>query len=391
MPATRSGVRTRWLMRVTFGVIVALLAITQVVAYLQWDGAMASVDAIERNAFASLRLVNRMGLDVQRVRILIDRHIFEKSARSMQLLEDQIAATRADYAAAAVAYAPLATFPGEPEAWQQLTRDVVSSEQQSARPLELSRANRDDEAYQAMLAIEPTFDAVEADVSRLVAVNSTAATGAREHVESLLTGVLLLRSILGIALIAVTFVAGTWLTRRIERSELRQRAQANELETRNRELDAFAGRVAHDLRGPLNTVSLATSMLAERAPAEQATTTILRRGVAQMSLVEDLLGLARLGAPPPGAVARIGPLAESVAKDIVTGRGGRERHAAAGHRVRDAALQRWPPAPGAVEPRRERGEVSPPRCPAGDRGRRPRDRRRLLAHGLRQRRGHDAR
>jgi signal transduction histidine kinase len=69
------------------------------------------------------------------------------------------------------------------------------------------------------------------------------------------------------------------------------------LEARNRELDAFAGRVAHDIRGPLTSISLATTRLAATAPQERAVTEILGRGVMRMqSLVEDLLTLARVEA-----------------------------------------------------------------------------------------------
>jgi signal transduction histidine kinase len=67
------------------------------------------------------------------------------------------------------------------------------------------------------------------------------------------------------------------------------------LELRNRELDAFASRVAHDIRGPLTTISLATSHLAATAPKEARTTEVLRRGAQRMeALVDDLLTLARI-------------------------------------------------------------------------------------------------
>jgi len=54
------------------------------------------------------------------------------------------------------------------------------------------------------------------------------------------------------------------------------------LEERNRELDSFAGRVAHDIRGPLTTINLAASQLTECLAPEEGVTDILRRGVSRM-------------------------------------------------------------------------------------------------------------
>jgi signal transduction histidine kinase len=88
------------------------------------------------------------------------------------------------------------------------------------------------------------------------------------------------------------------------------------LEERNRELDAFAGRVAHDIRGPLTTISLATSALAVTAPQEERTADILRRGVKRMeALVDDLLTLARIESQARG---RCDPriVAQQVEEDV---------------------------------------------------------------------------
>ena len=52
---------------------------------------------------------------------------------------------------------------------------------------------------------------------------------------------------------------GIMLTRVLARNERQLRDKTHALEDKNRELDAFAGRVAHDLRGPLSAVSVASS------------------------------------------------------------------------------------------------------------------------------------
>ena len=72
---------------------------------------------------------------------------------------------------------------------------------------------------------------------------------------------------------------------------------ASRLEARNNELDAFAGRVAHDIRGGLATIALATTALAAKVSRDDRAMQILLRGTQSMeALVEDLLALARVEA-----------------------------------------------------------------------------------------------
>jgi signal transduction histidine kinase len=69
------------------------------------------------------------------------------------------------------------------------------------------------------------------------------------------------------------------------------------LEQRNHDLDAFAGRVAHDLRNPLNTLNLASLKLASQVPAADESVHILQRSVSRMdALINDMLLLSRAGA-----------------------------------------------------------------------------------------------
>ncbi len=80
-----------------------------------------------------------------------------------------------------------------------------------------------------------------------------------------------------------------------------RRAWTQELERANRELDAFSYSVSHDLRAPLRAVDGFTALLEEGARGrlgerEERHLARIREGVARMSeLIEDLLGLARIG------------------------------------------------------------------------------------------------
>ncbi len=168
-----------------------------------------------------------------------------------------------------------------------------------------------------LIAVEPAFEAVSRGVQTLVDLNQAAAAAARERAAKLEFDVLYVLLALAAAILLITLVVGRQLTRIIADNERRLGQQTIELQDKNRELDAFAGRVSHDLRGPLNTIHLAAALLAERVPGEAARTAIVQRGVAQMTrLVDDLLALSRAGGPTDGDVARPETVAASVEADL---------------------------------------------------------------------------
>ncbi|HEX3759848.1 MAG TPA: ATP-binding protein [Kofleriaceae bacterium] len=311
--------RTRAMLRAAFGGIAALLLVSQGLGYVQWRTAQRTVTTIQGNALAAVRLIGRMGFDFQRERILIDRHIFEHISPQMAAIERQIDAVKADYAAAAREYAPLVAFDGEAPVWFALAADVAIAERQAAAALRWSRTDRDTEAARVLTDAEPAFEAVERDVQRLIDLNQAAADRARTRAADMEAGVLHLGLSLAAAVLLITLLVGRRLTHIISDNERTLGQRTIELQNKNRELDAFAGRVSHDLRGPLNTISVATSILAERAPDQAGTTAILQRGVTRMTtLVDDLLALSRAGGPTEGAVARPDAVAATVAADLRT-------------------------------------------------------------------------
>ncbi len=316
MKQWRDGRRTRTMLWTAFGGIAALLVVSQILGYIQWSTAQDTVATIEGNALASVQLIGRMSFDFQRERVLTDRRIFEHESPQLAAIEQQIAAVKDDFAAAGREYAPLITFEGEAAAWSELTSDVENAERRAVAALQLSRAGQDKQAAQVLSAAEPAFEAVSRDVKALIDINQAAANRARWRAAQLEANVLHVLLALSAAILLITLVVGRRLTRVISDNE-RQLKQTIELQRKTRELDAFAGRVAHDLRGPLNTVSLAAALLVKRPPDEAATAAILQRGVTQMArLVDDLLALSRTGALPDGAVARPEAVAASVAADL---------------------------------------------------------------------------
>jgi signal transduction histidine kinase len=303
------------MLRMAFGGVAGLLLASQLIGYFQWRTTQGVVATIEGNALTSVQLIGRMGFDLLRERILIGRDILEHDPLQVVALERQIATVKDDYAAAAQAYMPLVSFDGEASAWGVLTADVAKAERQAGSAIELSRANRANEAAQLLRAAEPAFEAVSRDVKSSIDINRAAAERARRHAADLEDQVAQLRLILAAATLVITLLVGRRLTQIVSDNERRLGQQTIELHDKNRELDAFAGRVAHELRGPLNTISLAAEVLAEQLPA--GTTATMDRGVTRMStLVTDLLELSRAGGATRSAAVRADRVVASIAADL---------------------------------------------------------------------------
>ena len=288
-------VRRYHMLAVAFTSLAVLLTLIAGTSFVYTQSTLARIDDIANNSLVSVDLLQRMASDVYQEQRLIAAHIFEATPDRMTALERRIDAVKSDYAAAAREYAPLANYPGELDAWKRLREDFGRSEAPIAEALRLSRRNRDVEAHEVLRSVEPLLDDVSRDVSAAVAINRQHVHDARAAAHRLQRRSLFFHSLLWLAGIAFTITVGVFITRLVARSEERERQAFAVLEKRNQELDAFAGRVAHDFRAPLATVKLAASVL--RLPTGDLPKSIdaIERGITRMSaMIDDMLQLSKI-------------------------------------------------------------------------------------------------
>jgi len=309
--------RTKYVLAGAFSAIALLLVASQILTHLHAQAVESSIDLITNDAMVSIDLIGRMSVDLQREHILIGRHVDEHDPEAIARIERQIGDVRADFVRAADEYDRYPEFAGEAPLRSALRIDVAASDQLEDVALAFSRRNADADANASLAAAEPVFEVVSRDLANLRQLNREAAAETRAKVDNLQDQVTLVRLVLAIAIIGIIGVVGVLATRSISRTEQELHEKTLALETRNRELDAFSGRVSHDLRGPLNTIKLASSMLGEQRTVEKPTVAIMHRAVTQMTdLVNDLLQLSRAGAPPADAVAHTEPVAVALESDL---------------------------------------------------------------------------
>jgi signal transduction histidine kinase len=262
--------------------------------------------------------------DLDRVKLLADRHVIERDVGTMARLEDQVSRTEADLAAAIDSFESAPMLPAERAPWQELKAALGDVWPRLDEVLMLSRANDDENAYRALLVLEGDFDRADLGLGALFAINRQAADEGEARVASLQRNATASLQVLAIAGVALSGFLGGMVIRTLQ-------GRNERLQEVNRELDAFAGRVAHDLRAPLATATLATARLSRQSPsADQGKSfEALQRSFDRMTrLIEDLLAISRVESEEPRAVCdpaaaadelreQLGPRAQSDEVDLV--------------------------------------------------------------------------
>jgi signal transduction histidine kinase len=290
-------VRSAWTPHLwwAFFLIISGFVITGCVSLYVMQHTQHEIESIEGRAITGIQLVFQLSHDIEVKRRLFEAHIVENSPAGMAKVEQQIADADDKIARAAHDYEPTIFDEYERGLWEELQAEISAVTPQSNRILELSRQNKDEEARTLMKALDPGFDSVSQTMDALVRLNRTRAAeevGRARDLHRIATIVLL---VLTIGLTAFALIVARWVTQLIRQHENRMRAAMAQLEDQNRELDAFAGRVAHDLRGPLTAINLAAFSL-ERL-SESGASGVFRRAVRQMeAIIQDLLTLSRISA-----------------------------------------------------------------------------------------------
>ncbi len=310
----------------SFMVIVAAVLIGNTVSIYQIRASQAEVRFITRHAATNIELLARLSRALDQKRLLIEDHILEKQIGDMDRFEAQLEDADRDIASASHSYEPIGDEEGERAVWDQLVAEVAAVEPQIARIISLSRSNRDDEARTDLGTADARFQRVNHASDTLLALNQARTNQEVVQVRALQRQAIDFLVVLTVAWTIFALFTAKRATRLITERELQMNHALAQLEDRNRELDAFAGRVAHDLRGPLTAISLAAPALVSHGALEENISAIHRRAVVRMeSMIQDLLTLSRVSAQVIGATcntASVAALAQADLTPIVESVGG---------------------------------------------------------------------
>jgi signal transduction histidine kinase len=210
-------------------------------------------------------------------------------------------------------YRLLPTSPGEEAQWPRVDTDLDRVSDALAVTIEASRAGRLQEADSRFHEqLTPAFDWLDDGIARIKDHEHRAGTAAAARIAYLAN--LTTLAFAGVAAFSVvlTVLAAALAIRVVRRYERSLRDRADDLEQ-------FAGRVAHDLKGPLTSTAAALQQ-AGRLSSGHTREAIDRgqRGLHRVRrLVDDLLDFARAGASDPrGGAADVQDVVDEVVGDL---------------------------------------------------------------------------
>ncbi len=277
----------------------------------------ASVTDLSRDAAPSMIILQSAGADLRALQGALDDRM-NGDAGAAELYEEQAAGARRELDGDIEAYSRLPSFPGESALLPDIQRGLAKLDTITARIVALpADARHAPGAPVLQHALRRSVRELDAALRRTASFNAAHVTHLAAQIEDVREVALPAAVALNVGgfLAAAALVV---LAHAVVRAAMAREAAARRVvEERAAELEAFSGRIAHDLTSPLMTVSLALGAVEKRLQLDSATRLLLDRATGSLAsvrrLVDGLLDFARAGARPgPGAEARVDEVIGSV-------------------------------------------------------------------------------
>jgi signal transduction histidine kinase len=309
---------------IAFGVVAAAFILSTAVAEWSDVGIRSAAEQIAGNTSPSVEHLSLLRADLRRITLLghgdLDAALEGRPPFERKRIDTALTALERDWNS----YRALPDFPREAElvpAAEQARADLATA---IAR---LEQIEQDPDRVQVRAVLEkelqPAANRLDVAVLRLIDFNAAKGGELGRIIGKLGRQSVVNAIVLDAICVLLTFVAGSLAWRLVRRTTAL-------LERRADELEAFAGRVAHDVVGPLSAASLALDLLARgTASPERAARAIEsgRAGIMRARLIADgLLAFARAGArPEPGDEADVAEVIAGAITEIASGQAERER------------------------------------------------------------------
>ncbi len=288
---------SQWKLLLGVAVMAAIILVQGVLSATLNVRADTEAQKLFATSLASVEQVSRIAHDIDEERILVNEHILESDPAGMAPIESRLADLRRDAREARQHYHPAVLLSGEGALWAQAQRLNARFEARLDDVLALSHADQDGEARARLAAGQKEQIDLDSKLVDLIHMNLMGANRAMQGVRTLQRRVEELQWGTRIAGLSILLLFGVWGTRRIVRYEKQITDYALEIEERNRDLDAFAGRVAHDLRNALSPIVLSPAMLKAASGSakqvERIADRIERCSDRALGVVDSLLAFSR--------------------------------------------------------------------------------------------------
>lgn len=318
MLAPRNEAARRWTVRLG-GVVFAaamsgLIAVIAVLAVGRSDERVAATYVEDALAAERLRnAVERESASARAFLLTSDRSSLDRSRAARAEFEADLAALRGRLVRPDER-ALLDAIAARDEAYEGAIRTVLSQRNAGAAAIR--------DALET--AVAPAKSELDGALLALVGKTQQTLAQAREDSADARTSAIAVVSAVAIISVALASVLAVLLRRalrRLAREGDRLATTLEAVEQSNRDLDAFAGRVAHDLRNALSPIVLSATLVRARAPDDPAFVSVcdrLERAIGRATtMVDALLAFARAGRESGGeASASVAGVLDAVMEQL---------------------------------------------------------------------------
>jgi signal transduction histidine kinase len=253
--------RTARKLAVGLGVIAAIFVAQGITDGVLDRGAEVRARDTFETSLASVEQITRIVGDVRRERILIADHVLVRGHDDREAIDAELARLTADIRQTAGDYVRFVTLPNEATLWAQAEEALGRFQRDVADVVQLAHRHRFAAAAALLTGRVNSYAEVDRTLVALVRLNRAGAAQAMDRIRGLQAASDVARWATRIAGLLGLLFFGWWGVRRIAGYERQITRYARGLEERNRDLDAFAGRVAHDLRSVISPIAMSPPAL----------------------------------------------------------------------------------------------------------------------------------
>jgi signal transduction histidine kinase len=268
----------------------------------------ARVDRLVTEALARDALIGRIRVAAVQLESTVDSHIQALTDEDRLAADQQMEAVLADIALSTEQYT-VGLPAGETEIWSRFNHTSQALGAQVRKAVTYSNRKEAERAKRHLVEkIRPVTATLDGLAETLSQQNAKDTTRLLHDVERLRLRATWLAAIVALGAVIISILVGKKVTSLLSKQEETIAHQLEELGRRNKELDAFASRVAHDLVTPLSPLK-GYLRLIRRSNAVRDGKALEMLGVAEASasrmaeMIEALLRFCRAGNRQESAVA----------------------------------------------------------------------------------------
>jgi two-component system OmpR family sensor kinase len=307
--------------RAGFLFVVSLLAL--VAAFTVWRTLRTNerVDSLIEHAFTRDELIGKIRVDALSLVDAVDERIQAETEEEQKASDEEISKTLEDIKNASQEYTK--DLPsGELDAWNKFNSTSQAVAAHVRNSLKAIKGKHQEKARKLLEEeIKPATDELDQLSKELTIKNAEETKRLLKRIESLRIQTALLGAGVAIIAVMISLVVAARITALFKKQSQTIEDQLDELDRRNRELDAFASRVAHDLVGPLSplkgylTLIRRSNAIADPQVLEMIT--LAETGAGRMQeLVEALLRFCRAGTPSDPTVTELDTAVSTILTEL---------------------------------------------------------------------------